>query len=51
VITCVLWLNSDRQNQTNNKSENFRTWLSENGVGIGDTLSVLGGLEEFQNKM
>lgn len=53
VITCVLWLN-DFQNsggQTGRKQEVFRTWLSENNIGIGDTLSVLGGLEYYQNKM
>lgn len=53
VITCVLWLN-DFQNsggQTGRKQEVFRTWLSDNNIGIGDTISVLGGLEYFQEKM
>ena len=49
MITCVLWLN-DFQNsggQAGRKQEVFRLWLSENNIGIGDTLSVLGGLEYF----
>ena len=26
-------------------------WLSENNIGIGDTLSVLGGIEYWQEKL
>ena len=52
MITCVLWLN-DFQNsggQAGRKQEVFRTWLSENNIGIGDTLSVLGVLEYYHDK-
>jgi hypothetical protein len=47
-----LWLN-DFQNsggQAGRKQEVFLSWLSENNIGIGDTLSILGGLEYYQNK-
>jgi hypothetical protein len=53
VLTCVLWLNdfSNQTGQSGRRQEFFRTWLSENNIGIGDTLSILGVLEYFQDKI
>ena len=52
-MTCVLWLNdfNNQGGQSGRRQSEIRMWLSENSVGIGDTLSILGGLEYFQEKM
>lgn len=49
----MLWLNDFNNGREggSRKQEELRNWLSVNNVGIGDTLSLLGGLEYFQEKM
>ena len=49
VMTCVLWLNDygNHAGHGNSRSSSIRSWLSDNIVSIGDTLSVLGGLEYY----
>jgi hypothetical protein len=47
VIICVLWLNNYQQGSTTS----LRQWISKENIQLGDTLSVLGQLESFQDKM
>jgi hypothetical protein len=49
VLTCVLWLNDF--NQQRNGGGGMRQWLAENNIAIGQTLSILGGLEYYQDKI
>ena len=53
VMTCVLWLNDYNQKRRTfgmRKEDEIRTWMSTNQIGPGDTLSILGALEEFKEK-
>ena len=49
ILTCVIWLNDFGARHNNDR--NIRTWLYENDVKKGDTLSILGGLEYFRDKI
>jgi hypothetical protein len=54
VLTCVLWLNDFNNNQngqSGRRQGGMRQWLAENNVAIGHTLSILGGLEYYQDKI
>ena len=52
-MTCVLWLNdyNNQGGQAGRRQSGIRMWLSENNVSIGDTLSILGGLEYWKDKL
>ena len=53
VMTCVLWLNdfNNSRGQAGNRQNELRSWLFNQDVKIGDCLSILGGLEYFQDKV
>lgn len=53
VLTCVLWLNdfNNRGGQGERRQGGMRQWLAENNVAIGHTLSILGGLEYYNDKI
>ena len=54
VICCVLWLN-DYSNQRGvvgqSRQANIRNWLFREDVKVGDTISILGFLESFRDKI
>ena len=52
VVTCILWMNQ-YSGKGGGQGQNgaLRSWLSQENIGIGDTISVLAALEVFQDKV
>ena len=54
VICCVLWLkdfNNQRGNAASSRQNDLRNWLVEEGIKVGDCISVLGALESFRDNI
>lgn len=54
VVTCVLWLNdynNSRGAAASSRQSDLRNWLFNEDVKIGDTMTILGGLESFRDKL
>ena len=54
VMTCVLWLNDNGAGMMSGggkRQNDFKAWLTEKNVVIGSTLTVLGALEYYKDKV
>jgi len=50
-MTCVLWLNDNHGGGSCKRQSEIRMWLSSNNVDVGDTLAILGALENYRDKI